>query len=66
MLRPTWFEPLLDRRTDDRPRLSLASRRRAPRALGLRRQLGHALIALGRVVAAEARPARRPQGRRAC
>jgi len=67
MLRPTHFDPLLDRRADDRPRHRPAQTRPAPRLLGLelRRLVGHALISVGRFVAAEPRPMRSPRRRRA-
>ena len=67
MLRPTSFDPLLDRRTDDRPRLRPAQTRPAHRPPGheLRRIVGHALIAAGRFVAAETGPVRSPRRRRA-
>jgi len=67
MLRPTSFDPLLDRRTDDRPRHRPVPSRPAHRQLGLelRRVVGHALIAAGRFVAAESGPVRSPRRRRA-
>ncbi|HUG46787.1 MAG TPA: hypothetical protein VMP67_00060 [Candidatus Limnocylindria bacterium] len=70
MLRRTWFDPALD----DRHREPLRLAERAlqpmqaplPRQAGrLRRRLGHALMELGRLVAAERRPAGRTQSRRA-
>lgn len=67
MLRRTSFDPLLDMRTDDRPRHRPVQTRPAPapRGLELRRMVGHALIAAGRFVAAETTPPRSPRRRRA-
>lgn len=67
MLRPTSFDPLLDRRTDDRPRHRPTQTRPPHGQLGLelRRLVGHALIAAGRFVAAESGPVRSPRRRRA-